>query len=95
MSKTKTSKPVIKTGVVVEGIDMRTYRSTENPRHVAGVTYRSVNEAFKGWEYACAVEKHKSDFRHGLEWFSELFMFFFWIGAGLSLPILFVLWLFR
>jgi hypothetical protein len=30
-----------------------------------------------------------------LEWFSELFMFFFWIGAGISLPILFVLWLFK
>jgi hypothetical protein len=95
MSKNKADKPVIKTGVVVEGVDMRTYRSTENPRHVAGVTYRSVNEAFKDWEYACAVEKHKSDFRHALEWFSELFMTFFWIGAGLSLPILFVLWLFK
>jgi hypothetical protein len=72
MSKTKENKPVIKTGVVVEGVDMRTYRSVENPRHVAGVTYRSVNEAFKGWEYACAVEKHKSDFRHALEFFSDI-----------------------
>ena len=95
MSKTKTSKPVIKTGVVVEGVDMRTYRSAENPRHVAGVTYRSVNEAFKGWEYACAVEKHKSDLRHGLEFFSTFFMTLFWGGCALAIPVLFVFWLFR
>ena len=95
MNKTKTDKPVIKTGVVVEGVDMQTYRSTADPHHVAGRTYRSVNEAFKGWEYACAVEKHKSDFRHFLEFFSDFFMTIFWIGAGLSLPILFVLWLFK
>ena len=95
MNKTKTEKPVIKTGVVVEGVDMRTYRSAENPRHVAGVTYRSVNEAFKGWEYACAVEKHKSDLRHALEFFSDFFMTMFWIGAGLSMPIMLVLWLFK
>jgi len=86
---------VIKTGITVEGVDMRTYRSVEDPRHVAGRTYRSVDEAFKGADYACAVEKHKSDLRHGLEWFSELFMFFFWVGCAISLPIVAVLWLFR
>lgn len=86
---------VIKTGITVEGVDMRTYRSVENPHHVAGITYRSVDEAFKGATYACAVEKHKSDLRHGLEWFSELFMFFFWVGCAISLPIVAVLWLFR
>lgn len=79
----------------LEGIDMRTYRGTADPRHVAGRTCRSVNEAFKGVEYACAIEKHKSDFRHALEWFSELFMFFFWVGCAISLPIAVVLWLFR
>jgi len=86
---------VIKTGVTVEGVDMRTYRSVEDPRHVAGRTSRSVDEAFKGATYACAIEKHKSDFRQGLEWFSELFMFFFWAGCAIALPILVVLWLFR
>jgi hypothetical protein len=86
---------VIKTGITVEGVDMRTYRSVEDPRHVAGRTYRSVDEAFKGATYACALEKHKSDLRHGLEWFSELFMFFFWVGCAISLPIVAVLWLFR
>ena len=86
---------VIKTGVVVEGVDMRTYRSVENPRHVAGVTYRSVDEAFKGATYACALEKHKSDFRHGLEWFTDFFLTLFWGGCAIAFPILVVLWLFR
>jgi hypothetical protein len=86
---------VIKTGVVVEGVDMRTYRSVENPRHVAGITYRSVDEAFKGADYACALEKHKPDYLHAFEWLCELFMFFFWVGVAISLPIVFVLWLFR
>jgi hypothetical protein len=86
---------VIKTGITVEGVDMRTYRSVENPRHVAGVTYRSVDEAFKGADYACALEKHKPDYLHAFEWFCELFMFFFWVGVAISLPIVFVLWLFR
>jgi len=27
---------IIKTGVVAEGVDMRIYRSVEDPRHVAG-----------------------------------------------------------
>ena len=39
---------VIKTGITVEGVDMRTYRSVEDPHHVAGRTFRSVDEAFKG-----------------------------------------------
>jgi hypothetical protein len=91
----KKAKGVIKTGVVVEGVDMRTYRSVEDPRHVAGRTCRSLNEAFKGVEYACAIEKHKPDYLHALEWFSELFMFFFWVGCAIALPIVLVLWLFR
>jgi hypothetical protein len=86
---------IIKTGVVVEGVDMQIYRSVEDPRHVAGRTYRSVDEAFKGATYACAIERHKSDLRHALEWFSELFMFFFWVGCAISLPIVLVIWLFR
>ncbi len=86
---------IIKTGVVAEGVDMRIYRSVENPHHVAGITYRSVDEAFKGATYACAIERHKSDLRHALEWFSDLFMFFFWVGCAISLPIVLVIWLFR
>ena len=91
----KKPKIVIKTGVVAEGVDMRTYRGTADPRHVAGRTCRSVNEAFKGWEYACAIEKHKSDLRHFLEFFSDFFMTLFWGGCAIALPILFALWLFK
>ncbi len=79
----------------LEGVDMRTYRSIEDPHHVAGRTYRSVNEAFKGAEYACAIERHKSDLRHFLEWFSDFFMTLFWGGCAIALPILFILWLFK
>ena len=86
---------VIKTGVAVEGVDMRTYRSVEDPRHVAGRTFRSVDEAFKGADYACAVEKHKSDLRHGLEWFSDFFLTLFWGGCAIAFPILVVLWLMK
>lgn len=63
--------------------------------HAVGRTHRSASEAFRDADYAIAVERHKSDWVMALEWFSELFMTFFWIGAGLSLPILFVLWLFK
>ena len=86
---------IIKTGVVVEGVDMRIYRSIGDPHHVAGRTFRSVDEAFKGADYACALEKHKPDYLHAFEWFSELFMFFFWAGCAMSLPIVLALWLFR
>ena len=79
----------------LEGVDMRTYRSIEDPHHVAGRTYRSVNEAFKGVEYACAIERHKSDLRHILEFFSDFFPTLFGGGCAIALPILAVLWLFK
>ena len=86
---------IVKTDITVEGVDMRTYRGTADPRHVAGRTSRSVSEAFKDATYACAIEKHKSDLRHFLEFFSDFFMTLFWGGFAISLPILFVLWLFK
>jgi hypothetical protein len=86
---------IIKTGVVVEGVDMRIYRSAADPHHVAGRTSRSVSEAFKDADYACAIEKHKPDYLHALEWFSELFMFFLLVGLAISLPTVLTLWLFR
>lgn len=79
----------------LEGVDMRTYRGTADPHHVAGRTSRSVSEAFKDANYACAIEKHKSDLRHFLEFFSDFFMTLFWGGFAIALPILFVLWLFK
>ena len=68
--------PIIKTGIVVEGIDMLTYRGTDAIKE-SGVTYRSASEAFRDATYATAGWKPKTDLAEGLEWFSELFVFFF------------------
>ena len=84
---------VIKTGITVEGIDMQTYRGTADPHHVAGRTSRSVSEAFKDATYACAIERHKSDIRHALDFFSQFFMTLFMGGCAIALPIFLVLWL--
>ena len=86
--------PVVKTGIVVEGIDMYTYRGTDAIKE-AGVTYRSASEAFRDATYATAGWKPKTDLAEGLEWFSELFLFFFWIGIAITLPTVLVIWLFR
>ena len=86
--------PVVKTGIVVEGIDMYTYRGTDAIKE-AGVTYRSASEAFRDATYATAGWKPKTDLSEGLEWFSELFLFFFWIGVAITLPTVLVIWLFR
>ena len=86
--------PVVKTGIVVEGIDMLTYRGTDAIKE-AGVTYRSASEAFRDATYATAGWKPKTDLSEGLEWFSELFLFFFWIGIAITLPTVLVIWLFR
>ena len=85
----KKTKPVM----VVEGIDMRTYRGVADPHHVAGRTSRSVSEAFKDANYACAIERHKSDIRHALEFFSQFFTTLFMGGCAIAFPILIVLWL--
>jgi hypothetical protein len=82
-----------KAKMFVEGVDMRTYRGTADPHHVAGRTYRSVSEAFKDANYACAIYKHKSDLREALEWFSDFFMTLFWGGCAIAFPILIVVWL--
>lgn len=84
---------VIKTGITVEGIDMQTYRGTADPHHVAGRTSRSVSEAFKDANYACAIYRHKSDIRHTLEFFSDFFTTLFMGGCAIALPIFLVLWL--
>lgn len=86
--------PIIKTGIVVEGIDMLTYRGTDAIKE-SGVTYRSASEAFRDATYATAGWKPKTDLAEGLEWFSELFVFFFWVGFAITCPIVLALWLFR
>ena len=83
----------MKEKIVVEGLDMRTYRGRENPRHVAGVTYRSVSEAFKDATYACAIERHRGDWYEGVKWFQEFFVTLFMGGCAIALPVLLILWL--
>jgi len=39
----------------LEGIDMRTYRGSENPYKIVGKTYSSVSEAFRDADYATAI----------------------------------------
>ncbi len=63
--------------------------------HAVGRTHRSASEAFKDADYAIAIQRHKSDWREAVVWFGELFMTFFWIGAGMTLPIVLGLWLFK
>ena len=89
-----TTKPNIKTGIVLEGIDMYTYRGTDAIRE-SGVTYRTASEAFKDADYATAGWRCKPDWLQGVEWFSELFVCFFWFGCAIALPIVIFLWLFR
>lgn len=89
-----TQKPVIKTGIVLEGIDMYNYRGIDAIKE-SGVTYRTASEAFKDANYATAGWRCKPDWLQAVEWFSELFMCFFWFGCAIAFPIIFILWLFR
>jgi hypothetical protein len=79
--------------IVVEGLDMTTYTGTEDPYHVVGRTYRTTSEAFRDAEYACAIEKHTSDFRHAVRWFSDFFVALSLGSIAISLPIFLLLWL--
>ena len=83
----------MKKKIVVTGIDMTTYRGVEDPRHVVGRTSRSVSEAFKDANYACAIEKHRGDWHEGVRWFSDFFVTLLMGGCAIALPVLFVLWL--
>ena len=83
----------MKKKIVVEGLDLTAYRGSEDPRHVVGRTSRSVSEAFKDANYACAIEKHRGDWHEAVRWFSEFFMVLFMGGCAIALPVFFVLWL--
>lgn len=82
----------MKQKIVVTGIDLKNYRGIDPYREVDR-TYRSVDEAFKGAEYACAIHRHRSDWHHTLRFFSDFFTTLFLGGCAIALPVLFVLWL--
>ena len=73
----------------------KSFHGITDIRHYVGRTCRSESEAFKDSYYACAIEKHSSDIRHAIRWFSELFAFFFWAGCALAAPALLVIWITR
>lgn len=82
--------------IVLEGLDLRnpkSFHGITDIHHYVGRTSRSVSEAFRDANYACAVEKHTSDLRHAMNWFSEFFMTLFWGAAALTFPIALIYWL--
>ena len=89
----KTPQTRTKLGMTVEGLDLTAYRGSEDPRHVVGRTSRSVSEAFRDANYACAIEKHRGDWHEAVRWFSDFFVTLFMGGCAIALPVLFILWL--
>jgi len=95
---TKRRKKVrtIKTGIVLEGLDLqnpKSFHGINDARHFVGRTSRSVSEAFKDANYAYAIEKHSSDFRHAINWFTDFFMVLFWGATAITLPIALIYWI--
>lgn len=87
-----------KTRIVLEGLDLRDPRSfngINDVRHFVGRTSRSASEAFRDAQYACAIEKHTSDLRDAIRWFSDFFMTLFWGSAAIAFPFAIVYWLTR
>lgn len=78
--------------IVLTGIDLKNYQGIDPFRDVDR-TYRSASEAFKDAEYACAIQRHTSDWRHAVRWFSDLFAVFFWAGCAMTFPIALYIWL--
>lgn len=78
--------------IVLTGIDLKNYQGIDPFRDVDR-TYRSASEAFKDAEYACAIQRHTSDWRHAVRWFSDFFVALFMGGCAIALPVLCVLWL--
>jgi hypothetical protein len=79
----------IKTGIVLEGLDLqnpKSFHGITDIHHYVGRTSRSASEAFKDAQYAYGLEKHSSDLRHALNWFSDLIAFSFGRGLLLAYP---------
>jgi len=58
-----------------------------------GKTYRSVSEATRDAQYACAIQTFKSDAKLAIGFIRDSIYGFCLVGIGISLPILLVLWL--
>jgi hypothetical protein len=88
----------IKTGIVLEGLDLqnpKSFHGINDARHFVGRTSRSVSEAFRDANYACALERHSSDLRHAVRWFSDFFVVLFWGSVALTFPFTLIYWLTR
>lgn len=48
--------------------DIRNFPETNDLRQYMGRTSRSVSEAFKDADYACAITKHSPDWRLSVYW---------------------------
>lgn len=82
----------------VEGLDLRNPACLvhiNDLHHAVGRTHRSASEAFRDAQYANPIDVPQSDFAQAMDWFAELFVFFFWAGIALSFPIALVVWLTR
>jgi hypothetical protein len=84
----------MKQKITLTGIDLSNYQGIDPFRDVDR-TYRSVDEAFKGAEYACAIHRHTPDWRHAVRFFSDFFAVIFWAGCAITLPIALVVWLIK
>ena len=77
----------------LEGIDMRTYRGSENPYKVVGKTYSSASEAFKDADYATAIWRCETENERGLKIIGGWVAILSGIGLAYFMAVGFVDWL--
>lgn len=54
---------------------------------------RTVSEANRDAQYACAIQTFKSDFKLTMDFIGKAFYGFVVVGLGLTVPVLLVVWL--
>lgn len=77
----------------LEGIDMRTYRGSENPYKIVGKTYSSASEAFKDADYATAIWRCETENERGLRIIGGWVAILLGIGFAYAVAFSFVDWL--